>query len=321
MMLPSWEQLGHCTAVFLVAIYVFLRANWVYIGLFVPYGMDGLFCFGCFSKFWLLNHDCVGCGGVNFKVMARQSSIIKLKGTIGDITFYKSKDGYLARQKGGVDRERIMNDPKFQRTRENAQEFGRAGKASKALCTAIRPILNKTQDSRMISRLVKRMMTVIKKDMVSERGFRNVLDGELSLLKGFDFNVNAGLSATVYASFSSAIDRGAGVLKVEMDGFNPETQIVAPSGTTHFRLLSAAVEVDFEQDTFAFARSISSEISYAARFAPAITLSNDIGVIASTKPLFLVFGIEFLQQVNGSFYTLNNGAYNALNLIVVDTVI
>ena len=29
--------------------------------------------------------------------MARQKSILKLQGTIGGISFYKSKDGYLAR--------------------------------------------------------------------------------------------------------------------------------------------------------------------------------------------------------------------------------
>lgn len=59
--------------------------------------------------------------------MARQKGIIKLDGTIGDITFYKSQDGYLAREKGGVSADRIANDPNFQRTRENGQEFGRAG--------------------------------------------------------------------------------------------------------------------------------------------------------------------------------------------------
>lgn len=39
--------------------------------------------------------------------MARQTGIIKLKGTIGDISFYKSADGHLARYKGGVDANRI----------------------------------------------------------------------------------------------------------------------------------------------------------------------------------------------------------------------
>ena len=60
--------------------------------------------------------------------MARQNGIIKLKGTIGDISFYKTGDGHLAREKGGIDASRIANDPAFQRTRENGAEFGTAGK-------------------------------------------------------------------------------------------------------------------------------------------------------------------------------------------------
>ena len=61
--------------------------------------------------------------------MAKQKGIIKLTGKIGDLSFYKSKDGYLAREKGGVDGERIKNDPAFARTRENGSEFGLAATA------------------------------------------------------------------------------------------------------------------------------------------------------------------------------------------------
>ena len=61
--------------------------------------------------------------------MARQKGIIKLDGTIGGITFYKTtEDGYLAREKGGVSADKIANDPNFQRTRENGEGFGRAAK-------------------------------------------------------------------------------------------------------------------------------------------------------------------------------------------------
>ena len=43
--------------------------------------------------------------------MARQKGIIKLKGTIGGITFYKtSQDGHLAREKGGIEKSRIETD-------------------------------------------------------------------------------------------------------------------------------------------------------------------------------------------------------------------
>ena len=70
--------------------------------------------------------------------MARQTGIIKLKGTIGDISFYKSADGHMARAKGGIDASRMANDPAFQRTRENGSEFGRAGKGGKLIRGAVR---------------------------------------------------------------------------------------------------------------------------------------------------------------------------------------
>ena len=90
--------------------------------------------------------------------MARQKGIIKLKGAIGNITFYKTKDGHLAREKGGIDASRIKSCPVFQRTRENGAEFGRAGKAGKILRTALRSLLLNSADSKMVSRLTQSMV-------------------------------------------------------------------------------------------------------------------------------------------------------------------
>jgi hypothetical protein len=39
--------------------------------------------------------------------MARQSGLIKLKGTLDNVNFYKTKDGNLARMKTSVDATRI----------------------------------------------------------------------------------------------------------------------------------------------------------------------------------------------------------------------
>jgi len=51
--------------------------------------------------------------------MGRQDGLVKLKGSVGEITFYKNEDGYLARKKTGVTAQRVREDPKFARTREN----------------------------------------------------------------------------------------------------------------------------------------------------------------------------------------------------------
>ncbi|MGL2963841.1 hypothetical protein ACSVH2_08505 [Flavobacterium sp. RSB2_4_14] len=248
--------------------------------------------------------------------MARQKGIIKLKGTIGDITFYKTQDGHLAREKGGIDASRIKSDPAFQRTRENGSEFGRAGKAGKILRTALRALLLNSADGRMVSRLTQRMVQVIQADLISVRGLRNVIDGEAELLAGFEFNIRGKLGTSLFAPFVGAIDRVTGNITVDLDSFIPANMIAAPTGTTHFKIISAGAEIDFEAETFVEAHSETAILPWDAVATVAINQVNAV-TPASTKPLFLALGVEFYQEVNGQMYALKNGAYNPLALVQV----
>ena len=248
--------------------------------------------------------------------MARQNGIIKLKGTIGDITFYKTKDGHLAREKGGIDASRIKNDPAFQRTRENGSEFGRAGKAGKTLRIALRTLLLNSSDSRMVSRLTQSMVKVIQADTISERGLRNVIDGEAELLTGFEFNIRGKLGTSLFAPYTANIDRVSGEITVSIDSFIPANMIAAPGGTTHFKITSAGAEVDFEAETFVSSNSETAILPWDFTATAVINQTNNI-TPESTKPLFLALGIEFFQQVNGTMYPLKNGSFNPLALIQV----
>lgn len=248
--------------------------------------------------------------------MARQKGIIKLKGTIGDITFYKTKDGHLAREKGGIDASRIKSDPAFQRTRENGAEFGRAGTAGKVLRTALRTVLINSADSRMVSRLTQAMVKVIQADRRSERWLRNVIDGEAELLSGFEFNIRGKLGTSLFAHFVGTIDRGSGVIAVALDPFVPSNMIAAPGGTTHFKIISAGAEIDFEAETFMESHSETDILPWNQTATAVISHVNSV-TPDSTKPLFLALGIEFYQEVNGQMYSLKNGAYNPLALVQV----
>ena len=250
--------------------------------------------------------------------MARQKGIIKLKGTIGDITFYKTQDGHLAREKGGIDASRIASDPAFQRTRENGSEFGRAGKAGKLLRTAFRPLLLNSADSRMVSRLTQRMMKVIQADQVSERGLRNVIDGEAELLFGFEFNIRGKLGTSLFAPFVPTIDRAAGEIKVDLASFTPANMIAAPSGTTHFKIISGGAEVDFEAESFVVNSSETAILPWDGTATAVISQTNAV-TANSTKPLFLALGVEFYQEINGQMYPLKNGAFNPLSIAMVDS--
>ena len=251
--------------------------------------------------------------------MARQNGIIKLKGTIGGISFYKTADGHLAREKGGVDKSRIANDPAFQRTRENGSEFGRAGKGGKVLRNAIRILLQNAKDKRVVSRLTTDLLKIVKTDSTNARGLRTAQDGNLSLLKGFEFNINGKLGATLFTPFSIAFDRVAGDGSLSIAPFSARKRIAAPAGTTHFKMVMGTAEVDFTNEASVFESDETAVLPYEN--APTAQIDLTAAVTAnSTLPVVQVLGIEFYQEVNGEMYSLKNGSYNALSVSDVDTV-
>lgn len=252
--------------------------------------------------------------------MARQKGLIKIEGTIGDMTFYKSKEGYLVREKGGVDPRRIATDPAFQRTRENGAEFGRAGKSGKLVRTAFRTLLLNRADSYLVSRLSKNMLRIIKTDMSSLRGERHVGEGDLNLLRGFDFNDRGLFSTTFFGNYSIGVDRASGEMNVDIDPFVPVNSITSPSGATHFKIVSGAAEIDFTGETYT---SVHSETAFMALDAIETTVINHVhSLTANTElALFVVLGIDFFQEVNGEYYSLQNGAFNPLSLVEIENAV
>lgn len=249
--------------------------------------------------------------------MAKQRGIIKLEGTIGDITFLRTSDGFIAKENNPVSGDRIATDPAFARTRENASEFGRAGKAGKLIRTALRSALQNAKDSRVTSRLTAELMRVIQADSTSTRGQRNVIDGEAELLQGFNFNNNAVLSSMLYAPYTTTINRAAGTLQLQLPAFVPANMISAPAGATHFKLIASGCAVDFENGSF------ESDLKETAILPLNTTATGvlDLNCAVSannTHPLFLTMGLQFYQEVNGSFYSLKDGGFNALEIVKVE---
>lgn len=114
--------------------------------------------------------------------MARVNGLVKIDGTVDDVTFYRKNGKNFIRQKGGVSGERIKTDPSYARTRENNAEFGHCGVAAKNLRTAAGSMVNKAKDSKLSSRMLQAMARVKNNDLISARGSRTVGVG-IKLLK------------------------------------------------------------------------------------------------------------------------------------------
>ena len=250
--------------------------------------------------------------------MAQQKGSVPIQGTIGNLTFFKSQDGYMVKTKSGVSKSKIMSDPNFKRTRENMAEFGNAGKASKVLRTPFNSLLQQSSDNRMISRLVALMLKVIQSDTTGKRGKRDVLNGDLSILEHFDFNNKGILSATLISPYDVTYTRASGSLVLDLPSFVPTQGIAAPQGATHYKLQFAAAPVDFSTTKNTAGIAASSVLPWDDVATTALTLSLSL-TAASTLPVFMLLQVQFFTQVNTDYYPLNNGAYNTCAIISIDT--
>lgn len=240
-----------------------------------------------------------------------------MKGTIGDLSFYKTRDGYFVRRKTCIPGARVKRDPAFARTRQNAAEFGRAARAGKLLRTAFEPLMEYASDSRVTSRLAGALVKVIRADITHPAGQRTIMARHTTLLENFSFNRHGSLHKTFRANYSAAIDRTTHSFTVYIPPFNASRSVWTPPGATHLRLTSCGVSADFESGAYESAIARSSEIPLDETTAGPISLSARIPGDPS-RPIFLGLSVEFLQKAKGKMISLQNRDYNAMAIAKVD---
>jgi hypothetical protein len=248
--------------------------------------------------------------------MARQKGLLKVEGTLDNLTFYKTKDGHLVKTKSGVSGERIANDPAFIRTRENGTEFATSATSGKLLRDSLRPMAMNASDSRIVARLTQLMTKIKNLDTTSARGQRNVGVGVATtaakaLIKGFEFNNAALLGSILFKPY--AVNTTTGVITIT--GLIPANDVTIPSGATHMSITGAYANINFATGV---ADVKSTNVQNLAVNAAATTVTlTPTAVPAGTGTKLFLLKIEFFQQVNGTQYSLKNGAYNALRVIEV----
>jgi len=248
--------------------------------------------------------------------MAKQSSFLKIEGTLDDITFYKSKDGYLVRKKGGVSKNRINSDPAFARTRENGKEFGHSASSGKTLRRSILTLLNQSKDARVVSRVTKVMSQIKNADLTSPRGERQVAIGLATpegkaFLKRFDFNNNALLDTVLLTEHT--LDTVTG--EITIPNLVPGKELGVPQGATHVSFTAGFLNLDFSTGDKDL--QLSPETNTAINFTSSTVTLTPAGIPAGSGNSIYLIHIGFFQEVNGVQYSLNNGAYNTLNLLEV----
>lgn len=248
--------------------------------------------------------------------MAKNNGILKIEGTLQDLTFYKGQDGYLVKTKSSISRKRILHDPAFARTRENLKEFAESAGAGKMMRLAFNELLQQAKDNRVTSRLTQRMSKIQKLDTVHLRGQRTVAEGLSTpegkeMINNFNFNNRAPMESVLLALYN--VDNQNG--DVSIPGFIPMINLSIPEGATHVSMRSAFYAVDFT--TGRFSGSSSPTENLELNMTKTDILLSSSSVPSGSGSSFVLLLIEFFQMVNGVQYALRNGAHNSLSVLAV----
>lgn len=257
--------------------------------------------------------------------MAKNTSFVKLEGTLDGLTFYRQKGESLVKTKNRVSKNRILHDPAYKRTRENMQEFGGAIMVTKALRSAFSGIVRTMTDSYFTGR-VNRLMKRVNDTGAGRRGERdyNLVDNA-TLFRSFEFNAELPFSTQFFAPYDApVITAGRDGATWTVPDFNTDLYVVKPEGATHMRLVLAGGFVSnyeyviatklYEPDDAQFdgigTVSYSPEIALTGMVGSDTVLNIDLssfGAPPVTSLLFVAVGILFYQEINGEFYELSQG--------------
>jgi len=242
--------------------------------------------------------------------MPKYSGIVDLKGTIGNLTFYKRKGVRCVRRPGGFTKERLQTDPRLRRVREHNTEFGAQSMASKSLRTALAPLKNFC-DGTLHNRLmgIGARVTSLTEGV---HGQRPVAFSRIKpILDKLELNANRTLQSCLAMSIKSIASATRNSSKLQLD-FDIPIAVTAPTGATHFRLVHALgviSDVEYEPALGGFvpiayqvdglsARSHSDYISLEQQTAN-ITLETTLptGGIPDNATVVEVVGIDFYQAL------------------------
>jgi len=94
--------------------------------------------------------------------MAKQAGLIKIKGTIDGICFYKLAGNYYPRTKSSLDSKRVKKSKAFRETMRYARLFAKASVIGSTICR----MLPKDKRSRMVyQQLTGKAMKMLKDDL------------------------------------------------------------------------------------------------------------------------------------------------------------
>ena len=249
--------------------------------------------------------------------MAKATGLLKLQGTIDDITFRKTENGIVAGRKPGPTREKVLEHEHFRRTRLNAGEFQLAIQEATLLRHALGTALQGKTGSSMNGRMNGLFYAAALHDGVNDFGCRRASQGDTGLLRGFDFNKRLLLQYALPVALTHELDGKTGICRVEIPCFIARKRREFPEEATHFRIVSGAAMIDFLRGHYQRDVQRSALLPLRKKTPGGLCFEHRLEPDEG-KVMVQVLGVEFYKLENGKEVLIKGSAVRILEAVRVE---
>lgn len=235
--------------------------------------------------------------------MAKISSDGKIPKRIDDDhVIYRLNGEYIIRKKSGFTKKGMEKDPKYARSRENANEFGAVTQLGKLIRIALKEVLPKSNNLDVCNGLTAVLRKVMCCDEVVERGNRSLKNGfetagGRALFAGHDFNPN-GLFRNVFKG-NYCFDSSSKLMQIAP--FDTANAFVFPEGANCVGLRMGILRFNFVTTVSAFFKLTDWSLF---RLESGITEGFQMGIEDfpdGEGVLFFLLELSFFVEYEGSF--------------------
>ena len=249
--------------------------------------------------------------------MAKQAGIFQTRGTIGNVTFKQTVNGFQLGMKSSLDKSKMDGNPRFDGTREANRDFTAAAKGAKLIIEAMKEATKLVNTAMTYPRLQRAARSVVNSDSVHRRGQKTMADGNQMLLLNFDFNDKAQLSNNMRIALAPSIDRVTGEFELVFPEFDPAKVLSFPETATHYQLVLCGANLNFVENTYGSVLSESGVLPLAVETASSVTLEATF-TPGTLDPIFVGVGIRFFTEDGAFFNTMKGAAQNSFKIVSID---
>ncbi len=235
--------------------------------------------------------------------MARQRGEIKLQGKIGDLLFYKSAYGFLARKIGEVSEMERKTGENYARPRENNSELGYSSRIGKLIRQGVSNSCALAETGTTHHRLNAVIRKALLADTEGERGKRRLMQDNVARLNGFGWKEGLPLYNVLGKSYLMTLNAGDGSATLSVASLVPAEDVDAGDGASHVELTLVLVAVDYDKNSKVSVCDRTGMIALDNRSSVAINLSCALAEY-SGRVLVGGVGVQPYQMVAGEMVPL-----------------